>query len=223
MNFRILTLGAGLALAAGAAAFAADAPASPDQRTEERVVIICDGGPGGPHGPGGPGMHGDMHADMHARLDANGDGSISRDEFRALHDDMFGKLDKNHDGKLSGDEFPHGPGGPGGPGEERFEVRVDGPDGPHGPGGPGMHGCGPGDMAMSDEGADNVRIIRHGPGGPDGPDEMDANKDGRISFDEFVAPLREHFNAVDKNHNGFLDKDEMTGDHQFIFRREEHH
>ena len=69
MKFKILTLGAGLALAAGAAAFAADAPPAVDQRNEERIVIICEAGPGGPlpvghHGPGGPGPPGVMHAKL---------------------------------------------------------------------------------------------------------------------------------------------------------------
>jgi hypothetical protein len=192
MKLKILTLGAGLALAAGAVAFAADAPG--DGQREDRVVIVCAGGP---HGPDGP-AHAEHARAMHDGLDANHDGSVTRDEFRGMHDQMFDHLDKNHDGKLSGDELPHGPGVPGGP---------------------EMHGCGSGDMG--DAGGDDVRIIRHGPGGRDGQLDIDANKDGRISFDEFVAPMREHFTEADKNHDGFLDKDEMGGDHQFVFRHVE--
>lgn len=225
MNLKILTFGAGLALAAGAAFAAEPAPAGSDVRNEERIVIICEAGPGGPArhpGPGGPGEHGEMHD----KLDANNDGSISRDEFRAVHDEMFGKMDKNHDGKLSGDEFPHGP-GPGGPGGERIEMRMAGPHGPGGPEGANCRSGAPGDVTWMERdgpggpGEGEVRIIRHGPGGPGAHDEMDKNKDGKISFDEFAGPMREHFNEADKNHNGFLDEDEMKGDHQFIFRRVE--
>ena len=234
MKFKILTLGAGLALAAGAAAFAADAPpAGGDPRNEARIIIICEAGPGGPGGPAGlmrhPGPGGpEGHGDMHGKLDANDDGSISRDEFRAAHDEMFGKMDKNHDGKLSGDEVPHGH-GPGGPGGERIEMRFEGPGGHHGPGGPPGANCrsgAPGEMSWTEHGGpggpgSDVRIVRHGPAGPDGHDEMDKNKDGKISFDEFAGPMREHFNDADKNHNGYLEEDEMKGDHQFIFRRVE--
>lgn len=236
MKFKILTLGAGIALAAGAA-FAADPPTA---RDDQRIVIICEAGPGGPDrhpGPGGPGPHGGMHG----KLDANNDGSVSREEFRAVHDEMFGKMDKNHDGKLSGDEFPHGP-GPGGPGGGRIELRLDGHDGPHDPEGANCRSGAPADVTRMEPagpggpggeeivivrrgpggpGGEDVRIVRHGPGGPGGHDDLDKNNDGKISFEEFTGPMREHFTAADKNHNGFLDEEEMKGDHQFIFRNVE--
>ena len=197
MKWNILALGAGLALAAGTITVAVAGDEAPGQRTEERVVVVT-GGPGGDH---------------HAGMDANNDGSISRDEFRAQHDKMFAKMDKNGDGKLSEDEFRrhHGPG-------ENIVVRVDGPHGPggHGPG----HGSGMEWSERRGPGGPNedVRIVRRGPGEPD---EMDKNKDGKISFDEMSSPLREHFQEADKNKDGFLDKDEMGGDHVFMFRRVE--
>ncbi|MGZ8406601.1 MAG: hypothetical protein ACXWVJ_01090, partial [Caulobacteraceae bacterium] len=43
-----------------------------------------------------------------------------------------------------------------------------------------------------------------------GPEAMDANKDGRISLEEFSAPMREHFGQMDKNKSGYLEKDEMA-------------
>lgn len=193
MKFKILALGAGLALAAGAAAIAGDE--GPGKHNEERIVIVTSG-PGGDH---------------HAGMDANRDGTITREEFRALHDSMFARIDKNGDGKLSDEEFRghHGPGG------EEFNIRI---EGPHGPGdAEWVERRGPHDGRPGEE----VRIIRHGPGGPggDGPGDMDKNKDGKISFDEFTGPLREHFQEADKNKDGFLDKDEMGRDHLFMFRR----
>jgi len=177
MKLKILTLGVGLALAAGAAAVA-----EPGQRrVEDRVVIMS-----------GPGGHGGM--------DANKDGSISREEFRAMHDRMFDKLDADRDGKLEDGEMLHRAG----PDGERFEMRI-GPGG-HGAGRPGPHGGPDGD----------VRIVRHGPGG----DGLDANKDGKVSLEEFTAPMREHFQEADKNRNGFLDGDEMKGEHRVMFRHE---
>lgn len=204
MKLKILALGAGIALAAGAVAIAADE--TPAERREERVVIVS-GGPDGDH---------------HAGMDANKDGAISRDEFRAMHDRMFAKMDKNGDGKLSDDEFGGHHGGPGG---ENITVRI---EGPHGPGhGPGGHGPGGGEWTErhGPEGGrpgEEVRIIRHGPGhGGDGPGEIDKNKDGKISFEEMSAPLREHFQEADKNKDGVLDKDEMGDEHVFMFRRSE--
>jgi len=198
MTLKIIALGAAVALAAGAAAVAA--ADQPGQRTEERVVIV-----------GGPGPHGDM--------DANRDGAVTRDEFRAMHDRMFDKLDKDRDGKISDGEFRdhHGAG--------EFNIRVDGPRG-HGPGDVVImdrHGP-PGTWTERAPGPggpnEDVRIVRRGPG--DGRGELDANNDGKLSFDEFVKPMREHFTEADKNRNGFLDKDEMEGrDHVFMFRRME--
>ncbi len=43
--------------------------------------------------------------------------------------------------------------------------------------------------------------------------DLDANKDGKITFDEFVAPMKEHFNELDANHDGVLQGDEMPKMH----------
>lgn len=192
MTIKILIFGATIALAVGAAAIAADE--QPGQRSEERVVVMT--GPGGPHGR----MHGDMDADK--------DGAVTRDEFRAQHDKMFAKLDKNGDGRISDDEFRahHGPGD--------VNIRIEGPGGHHGPGGTMWEEHrGPGGPGQ------DVRIVRHA---GEGPGELDADRDGKLSFEEFIKPMREHFQDADKNRNGFLDKDELEGrDHVFMFRHSE--
>lgn len=39
------------------------------------------------------------------KMDANGDGTVTKREFRNYHNDKFKKLDADGDGKLSADEF----------------------------------------------------------------------------------------------------------------------
>lgn len=43
--------------------------------------------------------------------------------------------------------------------------------------------------------------------------DLDANKDGKVTFDEFVAPMKEHFDKMDANHDGVLQGDEMPKMH----------
>ncbi len=38
---------------------------------------------------------------------------------------------------------------------------------------------------------------------------LDANKDGKVSFEEFVAPMKARFGKLDVNHDGFLDATEL--------------
>jgi len=54
------------------------------------------------------------------------------------------------------------------------------------------------------------------PGGPDGhrgPPNFDTNGDGKVTFEEFKAKheaqLKEHFDRIDTNHDGVLDKAEL--------------
>ena len=98
-----------------------------------------------PGGPGGDGKGRPNPEEVFKKLDANADGSITLDEFKAgpraqkdpAHaEEAFKKMDKDGDGKVTLEEFkagrpPHG--GPGGPGG----------GGPGGPGG-GGHGGKPG-------------------------------------------------------------------------------
>lgn len=69
-------------------------------------------GRGGMHGSGltgagmmGAGMMGaGMAKMMVVMMDANGDGTVARDEFQAVHARLFAAMDANGDGKLSADE-----------------------------------------------------------------------------------------------------------------------
>lgn len=176
----------------GAGLIAAAGAAAAEDGPGERIEerVVIMGGHGGPGG-----------------LDADRDGAVSRDEFRTQHDRMFARLDKNGDGRLSGDEFRHHGDG------EHVEIEIGGPGAHRGPGhhGPGRHG-----PAGHGDGERDVRIVRHGPG----EGGLDGDKDGKLSLEEFSSPLRDHFRQMDKNGSGFLEEDEMKGEHRVMFRRE---
>ncbi|MFC5345971.1 hypothetical protein ACETK8_16985 [Brevundimonas staleyi] len=185
-----------------------------ESRSEIRIVTADGEGPG--------------------RLDADGDGEVTREEFTAPMNNAFDRLDKNGDGKLSAEELAAGPGpggpgrrvmmfggpgGPGGPGEH--DVRIITRDG--GPGGPGMpmifHGGGEGgpvQIFTSRIGPDGGPPSG-GPGGhqifvrrfgPNGSVDMDKNGDGKVSQEEFLAPMIEAFQRMDADNDGFLDEGE---------------
>lgn len=167
------------------------------------------------------------------RLDADGDGVITREEFSAPIGNAFDRLDANDDGRLSTGELasgdgeggagrrmmmlggPGGPGGPHGPGVHVFTSGQDGPSG-HGvmmfggPGGPGggaqvftFRRGGP-EGGPGEAGGHQVFVRRFGgPDGP-GPGDMDKDGDGKVSQDEFLAPLRETFARMDADNDGFL-------------------
>lgn len=192
----------------------AQEPAAPrvDTRSEMRVVAADRDGPGD--------------------LDKDGDGIITREEFSAPMGDAFDRLDADDDGRLSAGELAAGPGGRdgpgrrvmmfGGPGEHAVHViTAAGPaghgapgvmmfGGPRGPGAPGVHvftsRTGPDGGPPPLAGPGQVFVRRFG--GPDGPGEMDKDGDGKVSQDEFLAPMRDAFGRMDADRDGFLEEGE---------------
>ena len=81
-------------------------------------------------------------------------------------------------------------------GDRRIIIRRRGPDGETVDvveGGHGAHGGG----------ERQVMVFRH-----EGEGGLDADGDGRWTFEEMAAPIREHFNQLDTNHDGFVDASE---------------
>lgn len=151
------------------------------------------------------------------RLDTNEDGAVDREEFSAPLTRAFERLDENDDGRLSPEELRGGRGE--GPGARVMMF-----------GGPGGHHGGPRGRAVVFGGPgseENVFVFGHGgPGGPEGPGgprvelrrfggpgggDMDTNDDGRVTEDEFLAPLREAFQRMDEDRDGALDDGEHPG------------
>lgn len=128
--------------------------------------------------------------EMFAKMDANKDGKLDaadrearRAERRA---EMFARLDTDRNGSISREEFnaPRQRGeGEGMKGEGRRGHGMHG----------GMHGKG----------------MRGGMMGG----MADANKDGAVSRDEFLAAHTRHFNAVDANKDGSLTPEERKAAH----------
>lgn len=167
-------------------------------------------------------------AEFLKRADKDGDGKISKEEFKALSqrddgDERFSRMDANADGYVDqtemaaiGDRMRRGPGGPpdspGAKSEGGFRrppaegsEKKPGPEGERPPG-----DRPPGDRPMGDR----------PPGGPNmgmNPDEiygrMDKNGDGAVDKDEYIMFAREEieqrFGRLDENADGKITKEEM--------------
>lgn len=167
-----------------------------------------------------------------ARLDAAGTGYVTADEFVAAAQKRFARLDANGDGRLTAEELatrrPHGRGGAAGKparaadaaakrlaeldanhdgfvsAEEyaasarslyaQFDARHDGK-------------VTAAEIASSPRAGDRaVHVATHLVA------RMDANGDGRVSRDEFLAAAKRRFARLDRDGDGFVDPSE-TGRH----------
>ena len=202
-----------------AVALAALIPASAqaqETRTEERRVVVM-GGPGGHMEIGEDGLTREAfmarHTEMFARLDADGNGVVTREEMHAMaeaHGDGPMRVRLHGPGGEGGPMVFHGEGGPG---ERDVVIIRRGPDGEtiNVEGGPGEWTSEDGHRRIiiggpgheGEDGERHVMVFRHSAEGG-----LDSDGDGRWTFEEMVAPMREHFNQLDANSDGFVDESE---------------
>ena len=217
-----------------AAALSAEAPAASDPEVRREVrVVAADGG--------GPGMN---WTGAFPRLDKDGDGFVSRDEYVGPTTEAFRVLDKDNDGRISRDEMTEGRslartilGGGSGTGVPMvFGGRSGGPralffGGPDGPGerevtiigrGEDETGDGPMRFTLRRPGGPGGAMILGGEGVHGGPGDLDKDKDkdGKVSEEEFLAPLRDAFRRMDKDGSGALEAGEHgPGSNVRVFTR----
>lgn len=194
-------------------------PPSPPLEVHSRMVFVGAGGTGGLDKDGDGQISREEFGaplnDHFAQVDRDGDGRLSADELK-------------EGGDVPGDRIiiHSGPGG--GDPARRLELRRPGTSGSRvesevrtlilgGGGDPG----GRHEIVVSRSGGeDGPHVIRfpgggsgshsatvHRFGGPGG-DDIDADKDGRISEAEFTGPLREAFARMDADRSGFIEAGE---------------
>ena len=139
--------------------------------------------PGGPR-PGGPGFR----PPFFVALDADSDGELSAEEIEAAGKALL-KLDRNGDGKLGPGELFGGP-------PEGFPGRPPG-EGRPGEGRPGD--ARPGERRPGADAAAAAERFK----------AADANGDGKLSKEEAPDRLKENFDRLDANSDGFIDEAEL--------------
>lgn len=172
---------------------------------------------------------------MVLRLDKAGNGYITRDEFVAAAQKRFARIDRNADGKLTPDEMSaprgrraHRGAAPNDAARAQFaQQRFDALDANH----DGVvtqaefvaaasarfqqidtHGTGKvtaAQIAASPQAHERAarvaaRVVKR----------LDANGDGVVSQDEFLAAARKRFARMDRNGDGYIDAGEMPARHR---------
>ena len=159
------------------------------------------------------------------RLDTAGNGYVTKDEFLAAAQDRFARMDVNGDGKLAPDELamPRGPHGDksakaGGAFAQKHFDRLDA----------NHDGVVTKDEFLAAAAAKFAQFDTAGNGKVTAAEieaapktqerairvadryvkHMDANHDGVVSQDEYIAAAKSRFAALDKNGDGFIDADE---------------
>jgi Ca2+-binding EF-hand superfamily protein len=162
-------------------------------------------------------------------FDKAGNGYLTRDELPARMQGIFDRGDANHDGKLTPDEIrtmANRQSMPAGPGSDqnraagmmRQDPLLNALDANH----DGVISA----DEIANAGKELLTLDKNGDGEitPDemrprqqGPEdrvnhmleEFDTNKDGKLSKAELPDGMQRDFDAIDKNHDGFLDRDEL--------------
>jgi len=224
---RYLTIAVAVALLVALAIIGCTDQAGNAAQAGQRHGVGMRAGQGGGHGPG----HGEHLKNMFENHDANNDGKISKDEFPGP-DQLFDRLDANGDGAITQEEAQQvgmGRGGRGGPmmdpaqrwqhmvehmdadkdgkiskdeypGRDEAFARID------------ANGDG---FLTEDEAAQIGRGQGLGPQMDPAQrwqhmlERMDADKDGKISKDEFPG-RDEMFARIDANGDGFITEDEAA-------------
>ncbi len=166
-----------------------------DQPELEHAFQAMRGAPGQAAGQGGQ--------QFFKQLDKDGDGKISKDEAPERMKENFDRLDANGDGFIVIEEFQRVMGamrGQGGEGGRKPEG-----DAASRPGGEGR----PRDGAdgRPRDGADGRP--RDGAGLAARFKELDKDGDGKISKEEAPERMRDNFDRIDSNSDGFIDMEEM--------------
>jgi hypothetical protein len=119
-------------------------------------------------------------------LDANDDGQLSTSEIENSAKSLL-KLDKNGDGVVSAEELAPEPG------------QLSALGGQNGPGRPGLRAAG-GDPAAAGRNPEMLqRMLQN----------LDKDKDGKISADELPPQMKERVGRLDLNGDGAIDKSEI--------------
>ncbi|MBW8785388.1 MAG: EF-hand domain-containing protein [Novosphingobium sp.] len=149
-------------------------------------------------------------AELFDRLDVNHDGKLDQADKNARMAQMFDPIDTNHDGSISREEFmaahQHGP--------------MSAEHGQHGRMSRGGAGMAP---MMGGMGAMHRGMGRDAIGvGMIGLGKADANRDGSVTRDEFIAAALRRFDAIDTNHDGQLTRDERQAARAAVRQRFQH-